>query len=146
MAITESIEIGRSPQEVAAYLDDLARHPEWQENLVDVKVETEGPTRVGTRMRQTRRVGGGTRTFTLEVTEHDPPNLFAFKGIAGPIRPRGRITLEPLNGGQRTRYVAELDFEGHGLGLLLTPLVRRDAARQLPKNLQRLKERLEKAV
>src|SRR6266498_996521 len=116
MAITESIEIGRSPQEVAAYLDDLARHPEWQENLVDVKVETEGPTRVGTRIRQTRRVGGGTRTF------------------------------EPIDDGQRTRYVAELDFEGHGLGLLLTPLVRRDAARQLPKNLQRLKERLEKDV
>src|SRR6266498_4710647 len=124
MAITESIEIGRSPQEVTAYLDDLARHPEWQENLVDVKVETEGPTRVGTRIRQTRRVGGGTRTFTLEVTEHDPPNLFAFKGIAGPIRPRGTITLEPIDDGQRTRYVAELDFEGHGLGLLLTPLVR----------------------
>lgn len=146
MAIHETIDIGRPPHEVAAYLDDLTRHSEWQDNLVDVTVETEGPTRVGTRMKQTRRVGGGTRTFTLEVTEHDMPNRFAFKGIDGPVRPRGKITLEPLDGGQRTRYSAELDFEGHGLGLLLTPLVRRDARRQLPQNLQHLKQKLEAGV
>lgn len=146
MALHESIEIGRPPQEVAAYLDDLSRHPEWQESLVGVQVETEGPTRVGSRMRQTRRVGGSTRTFTIEVTEHDPPNTFAFKGVDGPVRPRGRITLEPLDGGQRTRYSVELDFDGRGLGLLLLPLVRRDARKELPRNIQHLKEKLEAGV
>ena len=45
--------------------------------------------------------------------------------------------------GQRTRYSAQLDFEGHGLGVLLAPLVRRDAGRQLPDSLQRLKRKLE---
>jgi uncharacterized membrane protein len=146
MAINETIDIDRPPAEVAAYLDDLTRHPEWQDNLVDVKVETDGPTRVGTRMKQTRRVGGGTRTFTLEITEHDLPNRVAFIGIDGPIRPHGTITLEPLDGGQRTRYSAELDFEGHGLGMLLVPLVRRDARKQLPQNLQHLKQKLEAGV
>ena len=52
-------------------------------------------------------------------------------------------TFEPLEGGQRTRYSAQLDFEGHGLGVLLAPLVRRDAGRQLPDSLQRLKQKLE---
>ena len=28
--ITESVEISRSPEDVFAYLDDLARHGEWQ--------------------------------------------------------------------------------------------------------------------
>jgi hypothetical protein len=38
----------------------------------------------------------------------------------------------------------ELDFEGHGLGKLLVPLVfRRQAQRELPRNVQNLKERLE---
>lgn len=101
--------------------------------------------RGGTRVTQTRRVGAGTRSFTLEVTQHDPPNRLAFRGIDGPIRPRGTITLEPLDGGQRTRYSARLDFEGQGLGLLLAPLVRRDARRQLPESLRRLKEKLEAA-
>jgi len=143
MAINETIEIGRPPHEVFAYVSDMARHPEWQEKLVDAAVETEGPTRVGTRVKQTRRVGGGTRTFTLEVTEHDPPNLLAFRGIDGPVRPQGRITFEPLDGGERTRYSAELDFEGHGPGLLLAPLVRRDARKQLPASLQQLKQKLQ---
>ncbi|MGH3047495.1 MAG: SRPBCC family protein [Gaiellaceae bacterium] len=142
-AINETIEIGRPPQEVFAYVSDMARHPEWQEKLLAATVETEGPTRAGTRVKQTRRVGRGTRTFTLEVTEQDPPNRLAFRGVDGPVRPQGTITLEPLDGGQRTRYSAQLDFEGHGLGLLLAPLVRRDARRQLPDSLQRLKQKLE---
>lgn len=143
MAIHESVEIGRPPQEVFAYVGDLARHPEWQERLLAATVEGEGPIGVGTRVRQTRRVGGGTREFTLEVTEHDPPHRLEFRGVDGPVRPHGRITLEPLEAGQRTRYSAQLDFEGHGLGLLLAPLVRRDARRQLPDSLQRLKHHLE---
>lgn len=143
MAINETIEIGRPPQEVFAYVSDLTRHPEWQERLLAATVEEEGPIRVGTRVKQTRRVGGGTRTFTLEVTEHDPPSRLAFKGLDGPVRPQGRITLEPLEGGQRTRYSSQLDFEGHGAGLLLAPLVRREARKQLPDNLQRLKQKLE---
>ena len=143
MAINETIEIGRPPAEVFAYVSDMARHPEWQEKLLAAVVEGEGPIGVGTRVKQTRRVGGGSRTFTLEVTEHDPPSRLAFRGIDGPVRPQGRIAFEPLDGGQRTRYSAQLDFEGHGFGLLLTPLVRRDAGRQLPDSLQRLKRKLE---
>lgn len=143
MAINETVVIDRPPQNVFAYVSDLARHPEWQNKLLDAAVEGEGPIRVGTRVKQTRRVGGGTRTFTLEVTEHDPPNRLAFRGTDGPVRPQGTITLEPLEDGQRTRYAAQLDFEGHGLGLLLAPLVRRDARSQLPESLQQLKRRLE---
>ena len=145
MPINETVEIGRPPHEVFAYVSDLARHSEWQDKLLAATVETEGPVRVGTRVKQTRRVGRGTRTFTLEVTEHDPPNRLAFRGIDGPVRPRGTIKLESLDSGQRTRYSVELDFEGRGLGLLLAPLVRRDARKQLPESLQRLKQRLERS-
>jgi len=47
--ITETIEIARPPEEVFAYLDQLDRHGEWQGAIVETRVETEGPTRVGTR-------------------------------------------------------------------------------------------------
>jgi hypothetical protein len=41
----------------------------------------------------------------------------------------------------------ELDFEGHGLGNLLVPLVvRRQAQRELPRNVRDLKERLERGA
>src|SRR5918911_2435306 len=141
--IVESVEIARSPQEVFAYIDDLGRHGEWQEQIVDVEVETEGPTRVGSRATDTRRVPGGPRQFTYEITEHDPPRKASFRVVDGSVRPFGSISVEPVGDGSRSRVTLSLDFEGHGMGKLLAPLARRDASRHVPKDQARLKERLE---
>ena len=141
--IRAAIEIVRRPEDVFAYLDDLARHGEWQSELVSVRLETEPPTRVGSRATETRRVGRREQTSTYEVTEHDPPGSFGFRGVDGPVRVVGRGTVEPLGGGDRSRVSLELDFEGHGFGKLLLPIVRRVARKQVPGNQRRLKERLE---
>src|SRR5712692_820750 len=68
-AITESVEIARRPEDVFAYLDDLARHGEWQEQIVSVTSVTDGPTRVGSRATEVRRAGGREFTGTYEITE-----------------------------------------------------------------------------
>ena len=143
MAIRESIEISRSPEDVFAYIDDLATHGEWQEQVVNAKVDGGDPTRVGTRSTETRKIGGREQQMTYEVTEHNPPQVFAFRGVDGSVRANGRATIEPLDGGARSRVTLDLDFEGHGMGKLLLPLVRSQAAKQVPKDQARLKERLE---
>ena len=61
----------------------------------------------------------------------------------GPIRAMVDVTVEP-----RTDTAAHLtivvDFEGHGIGRLLVPLVvRREARREMPVNVTTLKQRLE---
>ena len=84
--VVETVEIAKSPQEVFAYLDDLSRHGEWQEQIESVELLTEGPTRVGSRAVDTRRVPGGRRKITYEITEHDPPRRAAFRGLDGPKR------------------------------------------------------------
>ena len=144
--IRESVEISRPAEEVFAYLDDLARHGEWQEQIVSVTVDPAGPTKVGTKATERRRMGRREQAVTYEVTEHTPPRSFAFRGINGPIRPVGRGTVEPVGEGSRTRVTIELDFAGHGLGKLLLPLVRSQARKQVPKDHQRLKEQLESGV
>ena len=101
--IVDSIEINRSPEDVFAYVDDLGKHGEWQEQIVSVHVETDGPTRVGTRATDKRRLPGGTRDITYEITAHDPPRTSSFRGVNGPIRPAGTITVEPLDGGAPRR-------------------------------------------
>jgi uncharacterized protein YndB with AHSA1/START domain len=141
--IVESVEIARSPQEVFAYLDQLDRHGEWQGQIVDVKVDTEGPTRVGSRATETRRVPGGPRKFTYEITEHDPPRKASFRVLNGPVRPVGTISVEPVGDGSRSRVTLQIDFEGHGVGKLLAPLAKRDAGKRIPEDQARLKERLE---
>jgi uncharacterized membrane protein len=142
--IVEKIDIARSPEDVFAYIDDLGRHGEWQEQIVSTKVETEGPTRVGSRATDRRRLPGGTREITYEIAEHDPPRKVSFRGVNGPVRPVGTITVEPLDGGSRSRLTLEFDFKGHGIGKLLVPLAALNARKEIPKSQARLKERLER--
>jgi uncharacterized membrane protein len=141
--ITESIEIDRTPDEVFKYLDQLDRHGEWQEAIVQTTVETEGPTGVGTRATDRRRVTGGPRDITYEVTEHDPPRRVSFRGLNGPVRPVGTVTVVPLGDGSRSRVTLEFDLRGHGIGKLVAPMARREARKRIPADQVRLKQRLE---
>jgi uncharacterized protein YndB with AHSA1/START domain len=144
-AIRESVEIARRPEDVFAYVDDLARHSEWQAGLVSAHVETEGPTRVGTRVSEVRRMGKREQTIAYEITVHEPPRRAEFRGTNGPIRPIGKITVDSVDDGARSRVTVELDFEGHGFGKLLLPMARSQARKQVPLDQKALKAELERA-
>ena len=141
--ISGSIEISRPPQDVFDYVGDLSRHTEWQTGLESVQVETEGPTRVGTRAQETRHVPGSTQTYHYEITQYDPPRIAAFQVVTGPVRAHGSVRFTSLDEGTRTRVDLEMDFAGHGLGKLIVPLAARDARKHVPGDLQKLKERVE---
>jgi uncharacterized protein YndB with AHSA1/START domain len=144
--ITRSIEIERKPEDVFAYLDQLDRHGEWQSTIITTRVETEGPTRVGSRAVDRRKVPGGPRDIAYEVTEHDPPRRVAFRGVDGPVRPVGSVTVESVGDGSRSRVTLNLDLQGHGIGKLFAPLARRQAAKLVPQDQAKLKERLESGM
>jgi uncharacterized membrane protein len=145
--IVESIDIARPPSEVFAYLDQLERHGEWQQAIVSTHAETGSPTGVGTRASDKRRMPGGmTATVTYQIVEHDPPRRTRFQGVNGPVRVAGVVNIEPLDGGAGSRVTVELDFQGKGIGKVLAPLARNQAAKQVPADQRRLKERLEAGV
>jgi uncharacterized protein YndB with AHSA1/START domain len=140
--LTSTVEISRSPDDVFAYVTDVSHFGEWQENLVSARQE--GENKVGSKVMMTRKAGPREQTMTAELTEFSPPRSWAFRGIDGPVRPIGRGTVEPIGDGSKSRLSFELDFEGHGIGKLLVPLfVRPGAKKELPKNHQNLKQRLE---
>jgi uncharacterized membrane protein len=142
--ITSSIEIDRPPADVFAYLDELDKHGEWQQDLVSARIVTDGPVRVGTRATNTRKVPGGPREFTYEITEHDPPRKSAWRVLDGPVRAVGSVLVEPVAKGARSRVTVNFDLEGHGLGVLIAPFARRQARQQVPADHARLKEILER--
>jgi uncharacterized protein YndB with AHSA1/START domain len=143
--IEHSIEINRPAEEVFAYLNQVDRHHEWQGSLVSTTVETDGPTRVGTRVVEHRNVPGGTRDFPYEITEQDPPRKVSFRGTAGLIRPVGTYTVDPT-GELSSRMSSELDLQGHGIGKRFAPLALRQAAKQVSVDHEKFKELLESGV
>jgi uncharacterized protein YndB with AHSA1/START domain len=142
--ITYSVEIARRPEDVFAYLSDVSRFPEWQEKVISASVEGGDGMTQGARLTMTRMIGRRRQTFVNEITEYTPPRTQAFRGISGPIRPAGKVTVDPLDGGERSRVNFELEFEGRGFGKLLVPFIRKQAAREVPTAHEKLKERLER--
>jgi uncharacterized protein YndB with AHSA1/START domain len=145
--IVSSFEIDRPPDEVFAYVTDPSRFPEWQKDVLRVRVEGGQPACVGTRFVTTRRIGRVEQKTTQEITEVRPPRSWAARGVDGAFRPSAGITVEPLDGGTRSLVTIALDFEGHGIGKLLPlDVIRRMAAKGAPRSYQNLKERLERGA
>jgi uncharacterized protein YndB with AHSA1/START domain len=141
--IITSTEIERPAEEVFAYVIDPRTFPEWQQGVVSGHMDAP-TTRVGSKCTTIRRIGGREREVNTAITEYDPPQRWADRGIDGPIRAIVAVTVEPLADGSRSRLTIEVDFTGHGIGRLLVPLiVRRQAAGEMPDNMRRLKRRLE---
>ena len=141
--ITTSIEVARPAAEAFAYVIDPSTMSEWQAGCL--RGHMDGPTtHVGSKCTTVRRIGGREREVTTTITEYDPPRRWADRGVDGPIRAIVAVTVQPLADPSRSRVTIELDFTGHGIGRLLVPLVvRRQAAGEMPENMERLRQRLE---
>jgi uncharacterized protein YndB with AHSA1/START domain len=141
--VTASTVIGRPAAEVFAYATDPARFREWQQGVIDAHPDEPGPARVGAKCLTTRRIGGANRTVTSEFTHINPPRTWSVRGIDGPIRASVDVTVEPLTG-TSSRLTIAVGFDGHGIGKLLVPLiVRRQAQKEMPANVEALKRRVE---
>jgi len=156
-AVVVSTEVERPAAEVFAYATDPTRFSEWQKGVVDGHMDSaDGPVdavdeqvgpagtpAVGARCLTTRRIGGANRSSTSRLAHIDPPRTWGVRGIDGPIRAAVDVTVAPV-GPSRSRLTISVDFEGHGIGRLLVPLVvRREARKEMPANLAALKDRLE---
>jgi Polyketide cyclase / dehydrase and lipid transport len=143
--ITVSAEIHRPADVVFAYATDPSRFPEWQKGVVSGHMESTGTPKVGDRCHTKRRIGFTDRPDTSELVRFDPPHRWGVRGLAGPIRAMVDVTVQALSETDANLTIA-LEFEGHGIGRLLVPMVvERQARREMPVNLASLKERLESA-
>lgn len=62
------------------------------------------------------------------------------------MRAVGSVLVEPVGDGARSRVTVELNLEGHGIGVLIAPLARMQARKQVPADQTKLKEILERGA
>jgi uncharacterized protein YndB with AHSA1/START domain len=133
--------IERTPAEVFAYVTDASKLATWQTNTVSAIPESDGPLRVGSRIREVHRAPGGKKIHELvEVVEYEPDRVLGLRNIEGP-RVGGRITLEPTERGTRFRF----RVHGQLTGIMrpAEPLVGLIAKRQFERFCTTLKRVLE---
>src|ERR1700689_3443721 len=141
--ILTSIDVNRPAEVVFAYATDPTRFSEGQKGVADGSMDSSGAAKIGDRCLTTRRIGFANRVATAEVVRVNPPSTWSVRGLDGPIRATVDVTVEALSAAS-ARLTIAVDFEGHGIGRLLVPLlVEREARKEMPANVAALKQRVE---
>ncbi len=136
-----TIGIARPPDDVFAYLSDVANLTEWQSGVHSAEIEGGGAATVGARVVESRTMLGKEMTTTLEIVDFEPPRLFTLRALDGPALLTVRHELEPSGGETELRVVVEGEVKhmpGFAAGLMM-----RGAERQFRKDFERLKRLLE---
>ena len=108
------------PAEVWRVLEPIDSHVDWMADAEMIRFVTEQTRGVGTRFECVTRVGPLRLTDHMEITEWEPEQAMGVRHD-GLVTGAGRFTLEPLDGGRRTRFTWEEDLTfpwwlGGGLG------------------------------
>jgi carbon monoxide dehydrogenase subunit G len=141
----EHITINRPIEEVFAYLSDIERQAEWVSTLSESQKTTSGPTEAGTTYRQVVKVLGRRVESENEVTDYQPPTLFAFRGKSGPMRMGMRFTLTSA-GPETTEVTQVAEGASGGVFKLADPMLAPTMKKQFAADLETLKTMLESGI
>lgn len=139
--VEANIVIDRSMEDVYSYVTDFDNMTEWRGDGLEVQRITDGPLRVGTRVRAS---GTGRRrrlALEVEVMEVEAVVRFAYKGKGGPLSTFNTFTFESDAGGTKVTHTDEIEVRG--ILSLFEPLLGRLLRRQLEADLASLKVHLE---
>jgi uncharacterized protein YndB with AHSA1/START domain len=85
-----SITINRSADQVFAFFTDPSNELKWRTRVKEISAE--GPVAVGTRIHQVVQGPAGRGIpADIEVTAYEPATHYAFRVVAGPVRPMGEF-------------------------------------------------------
>ena len=107
-------------EQVFAFVIDPKNLRSWQSGLVESQVLTEGPLRVGTRVREVRKMGPTQSEVQAEITVLEPNKRFATRTVT---KPQVTINYTFETKGAGTRLTYEFVMQTNGLMRLLEPLI-----------------------
>jgi uncharacterized protein YndB with AHSA1/START domain len=142
MRIEQTFHVARPPEEVFDYVTTASNLREWQTSKTRVEVLTDGPPRLGYRVREWTKPPGA-REFdqVVEFTDFDRPNRVHVHIVEGPQPIDGTWRFASADGGTRVDFVAEGPLKG--LMRLAEPIVKRIMDRQFSQYHENLRRNVE---
>ena len=122
MRLDQTFSVNQPPEVVFDYLTNPSNLADWQTSKTSVEQLTDGPPRLGTRIRErTKAPGGKEFEQIVEFTEFDRPRRVHVHIVEGPFPVDAIYSFEPDGEGTRVHFVTE--GEMRGLARVLQPVL-----------------------
>jgi carbon monoxide dehydrogenase subunit G len=142
MRITDTISIDRPASAVWAVVADVDSHPRWRPALKEFRQVSEGPLRVGSRIREVLSWRGREIVIADEVTALDPDRRLGVRGGWKGADFELEFQLEPTGDGTAVTFDWTLEPKTL-LMRLAAPLLRRTFEKSTAEELEGLKRYVE---
>jgi uncharacterized membrane protein len=133
--------IARPRDAVAAFAMDWRNDREWIGALTEVRLVSDGPFGVGSRVSRTARFLGREFEYVNEITELEPDRALGMRSVKAPFPMTVRYEFEDADGGG-TRMRIRTGGEVGGFYRLAGPALAAAVRRGVSQDLERLDARL----
>jgi len=141
--VSTEIDINCSKAKVAEYSANPDNAPKWYVNIKAAKWKTPKPLQVGSQIVFKAKFLGKLLVYIYEISEYAAEQKMVMKTIIGPFPMETTYTWKSIDG-NITRMSLQSKGNPGGLSKLLTPLLSFAIKKANNKDLQRLKEIIEK--
>lgn len=140
MKFEYSVIIDQPVKRVFDFVSDVSKNPDWQTDILELEVTSEGRFELGSTYRCVNRFLGQRIETEVVVTDFVPERICAFRIYSGQVAGESSYAFEALDGATKFTTKADLDLKLFRFGALL---LRRKILRQLKHDMQKLKKILE---
>ncbi len=137
----KTVTILRPVDQVFRIISDAKQLRNWQANLIDNELLTEGPLHAGTRFREKRRIRSRETEIEGEITEFVPNERFATRTLTQP-NVTVSYTFKPVEGGTQVTY--RFKMPSKGIMRFLEPLILGSIKKDTESDFSNLKQILER--
>lgn len=139
---SNALVVNCTPEKAFEYLSDVARHPEWAGNPLEIEKTSDGPIAVGSTFSSIGKLMG-THRGEVTIIELVPNEKIVYESDDDTGRVRHSILLAPTEGGTMITKASDI-LEKRSLTLkLASPLLGMIVPRGLGQDLKSIKAQLE---
>ena len=128
------------PEELFAYLSDLANLPEWQSGIVSAEITSGDELGVGTTARVVRDLMGQRIEAPMTVTAYEPPSRLAIRSEVSGVKATAELDLAPADGAA-TDLAFAMEIRGSFITSFMEPMIAGAAGGEIDASIARIQGR-----
>jgi uncharacterized membrane protein len=140
MKFENSVTINQPVNKVFDFVTNLKNNPQWQTDILELEITSEGRIGQGSTYRCVNRFMGQRIETAGVIVDYVPDRVCSFRIMSGSVTGESNFFFETYNGATKFTTTAELDLQFFKFGQLI---VKRKIKNQLKTDMLRLKKILE---